>query len=306
MNIKLIDVTPKNIKLPTEGTIKLNISGKEGKEELNPSDLDRVLKSTLDYLKDYKQIAIEPSIKAYDEEIGELRETSEAQAKSLEVKFNKELEKLIANLQNEADRRVNEKWEMMQKENEAFRKFKIMGGVKIIWCTIKIGKGIAGLVASAGTKADEYFKIANSCRKIAKQVKTLLATEEKVREDVNKIIEKMAKAKDPKKHVSELNSQIEVYKCKLTSLRQEAGKLSKELSKLLDKQDMGAEVTQEERTQIKAMIEEIIKLNKLEENGKQFREFSLKWGEKRDQTFKDKIDEYAKKIKGTQINVDAF
>lgn len=263
----LITVKAKYLELPS-GVIHLSVSS----GDIDPSTLETIMLPVYNYLNDYRKMAITPAIEKYDKKLGEMRDAKKAS--ELENLVNKELKTLVGNLQKEAERRIQAGWDKLKKENRAYTKFKIKIGFKITMGIIKIGKGIASLISTAGAKADEYYKIAKSVVDIAKQIKKALDTEETAREQLKKALEDLARAKKGNKvgesHIKEVKNSIAFYNNKLTPIRQDAQKLAGNLQKLLDLGDQGVEITKKQEKQINEMIEQIIKFNENEKTGRAF------------------------------------
>ncbi|OED49923.1 hypothetical protein AB838_04920 [Rhodobacteraceae bacterium (ex Bugula neritina AB1)] len=269
----LITVKAKNFELP-DGKITLEVSGKE----IDTSLLARIMEPVYAYLNDYRKVAIGPAIQKYDKQIEGM--SDKAEVDKLIKLVNDELKKLVKNLEKEAQNRIAASWKKIQKENKEYTKWKLKIGAKITWGVIKIGKSIAALVASAGAKADEYYKIAKSVYGIAKEVKKAVAKEAKLREDVMKAVEKMAKAtkdgKVGKSHITKVEDTVKEYKVKLTAARQKASSMAKPLEQLLQLQDDGVALTKKQEKQINDMIVQIIEFNTTEKNGRAFADFALK------------------------------
>ncbi|MFZ7112293.1 MAG: hypothetical protein ACOWYE_11465 [Desulfatiglandales bacterium] len=263
----LITVKAKNFELPG-GVIHLSVSS----GDIDPSTLETIMLPVYSYLNDYRKTAITPAIEKYDKKLGVMRDAKKAA--ELESLVNKELRNLVGNLQKEADRRIQAGWDKLKKENRAYTTFKIKIGVKITVGIVKIGKGIAALISSAGARADEYFRIAKSVVGIAKEIKKGLDTEEKAREQLKKSLEGLARAKKGDKvgesHIKEVKNAITFYNIKLTPIRQDAQKLAGSLQKLLELGDRGAEITKKQEKQINEMIEQAIKFNENEKIGRSF------------------------------------
>ncbi len=269
---QLITVKAKNLDLP-DGKITLKVSGKE----VDTSLLARIMEPVYAYLNDYSKIAINPAIQKYDKEFEGMSDKAEVEKKAKLV--NAELKKLVGNLEKEAQNRIKSSWEKIKKENKEYTKWKLKIAANITWGVVKIGKSIAALVASSGAKLDEYYKVAKSVYSIAKEVKKAIATEAKVREDLMKALEKMAKAtqdgKVGKSHITKVEDTVKEYKVKLTAARQKASSMAKPLETLLQLQDDGVAVTKKQEKAINDMIVQIIEFNTTEKNGRKFAELAL-------------------------------
>ncbi len=292
---QLITVKAKNLDLP-DGKINLKVSGKE----IDVSLLARIMEPVYAYLNDYSKMAINPAIQKYDKQLD--GQSDKAEAEKLTKLVNDELKKLVGNLEKEAQNRIKASWEKIKKENKEYTKWKLKIGAKITWGVIKIGKSIAALVASAGAKADEYFKIAKSIYGIAKEVKKAIATETKLRGELMTALEKMAKAtkdgKVGKSHITKVEDTVKEYKVKLTAARQKASSMAGPLQKLLALQDDGVAVTKKQEKQINDMISQIIEFNTTEQNGRKFADFALKKAEESQGTLDLKtIKAHAEKVK---------
>lgn len=291
----LITVKAKNLDLPN-GKITLKVSGKE----LDTSLLARIMEPVYSYLNDYRKLAIAPAIQAYDEQFEGM--TDKAEVEKLAKRVNDELKKLVGNLETEAQNRIKASWDKIKKENKEYTKWKLKIAANISWGVVKIGKSIAALAASSGAKLDEYYKVAKSVYSIAKEVKKAIATEIKVREDLMKALEKMAKAtkdgKVGKSHITQVEDTVKEYKVKLTAARQKASSMAKPLEKLLQLQDDGVAVTKKQEAAINAMIGQIIEFNTTEKNGRKFADLALKKAQDAQGTLDLKtIKAHAEKVK---------
>lgn len=269
---ELISVKAKNLELP-KGTITLKVSSKD----IDPSLMARIMEPVYKYLNDYRKMAIDPAIQKYDKQLAGM--TDKKEADKLAKLVNDELKKLVGNLEKEAQNRIKASWEKIKKENKQYTKWKLKIAANVTWGVIKIGKGIAALIASSGAKADEYYKIAKSVYSIAKEVQKALATESKVRDQVMKALEKMADAtkdgKVGKSHITKVEDAVKEYKVKLTATRQKASSMAGSLEKLLSLKDQGVAVTSKQEKQINDMIVQIIEFNTTEKNGRKFAELAL-------------------------------
>lgn len=291
----LITVNAKNMDLPN-GKITLKVSGKE----IDTSLLARIMEPVYSYLNDYRKMAINPAIQKYDKQFEGMNDKKEVE--KLAKLVNDELKKLVANLEKEAQNRIKASWEKIKKENKEYTKWKLKIAANITWGVVKIGKSIAALVASSGAKLDEYYKVAKSVYSIAKEVKKAIATETKVREDLMKALEKMAKAtkdgKVGKSHITKVEDTVKEYKVKLTAARQKASSMAKPLEKLLQLQDEGVAVTKKQEAAINNMISQIIEFNTTEQNGRKFADFALKKAQDAQGTLDLKtIKAHAEKVK---------
>lgn len=291
----LITVKAKNLDLPN-GKITLKVSGKE----LDTSLLARIMEPVYSYLNDYRKLAIAPAIQAYDKQFEGM--TDKAEVEKLAKRVNDELKKLVGNLETEAQNRIKASWDKIKKENKEYTKWKLKIAANISWGVVKIGKSIAALAASSGAKLDEYYKVAKSVYSIAKEVKKAIATEIKVREDLMKALEKMAKAtkdgKVGKSHITQVEDTVKEYKVKLTAARQKASSMAKPLEKLLQLQDDGVAVTKKQEAAINAMIGQIIEFNTTEKNGRKFADLALKKAQDAQGTLDLKtIKAHAEKVK---------
>ncbi|MQQ10107.1 hypothetical protein GFB49_16690 [Epibacterium sp. SM1979] len=291
----LITVNAKNMDLPN-GKITLKVSGKE----IDTSLLARIMEPVYSYLNDYRKMAINPAIQKYDKQFEGMSDKKEVE--KLAKLVNDELKKLVANLEKEAQNRIKASWEKIKKENKEYTKWKLKIAANITWGVVKIGKSIAALVASSGAKLDEYYKVAKSVYSIAKEVKKAIATETKVREDLMKALEKMAKAtkdgKVGKSHITKVEDTVKEYKVKLTAARQKASSMAKPLEKLLQLQDEGVAVTKKQEAAINNMISQIIEFNTTEQNGRKFADFALKKAQDAQGTLDLKtIKAHAEKVK---------
>jgi hypothetical protein len=272
MKVEIITAKPKNLELP-KGFIMLKVSSKD----IDVSLMDRITDPVRNYLNDYRKMAIDPAILQYDKQLEGM--TDKKEADKLAKQVNEELKKLVGNLEKEAENRIKASWEKIKKENTQYTKWKLKIAAKVIWGTIKIAKGLAALVASAGAKADEYYKVAKSAYSIAKELQKAFASESKVREQVMKAVEKLSAAtkdgKAGKSHISKVEDAVKEYNQKLTATRQKASSLSGPLEKLLQLQDKGVPVTSKQETQINNMIVQIIEFNTTEDNGRKFAQAAL-------------------------------
>ena len=263
----LITVSAKNLELP-KGTITLKVSAKE----VDASLMARIMEPVWSFLNDYRKIAINPAIQKYDKQLEGMSDKKEAEKLAKQV--NEELKKLVGTLEKEAQNRVKASWEKIKKENKEFTKWKIKIVANVSWGVVKIGKGIAALIASAGAKADEYYKIAKSVYDIAKEVQKGIASEEKVRGQVMTAMEKLSKAtkdgKAGKSDIKKVEDAVKEYKVKLTATRQKASSMAGPLQKLLQLSDQGVEVTRKQEKQINDMIVQIIEFNTIEQTGRKF------------------------------------
>lgn len=301
----LITIKAKNLELP-DGQINIKVSSKE----VDVSLLGRIMEPVWKYLNDYKKIAIEPAIKKYDTQLGKTTDPEEAEKIAKQV--NEELKKLIGNLEKEAENRVKASWEKIKKENKEFAKWSIKITAKVTYGVVKIGKGIAALVASAGAKADEYYKVAKSAVDIAKELKKAFASEAKVREDLMKAVEKLSKATKGgvagKSEISKVKDTAKEYEQKLTFTRKKASHLAGNLNKLLELQDKGAPTTPKQEKKVNEMITQIIDFNETEKAGRKFAKEAVRLA---DDT-KGKMDlttlkSHATKVKkGVEIAIKVF
>ncbi len=301
----LITVNARNLDLPN-GNINFKVSSKE----LDVSLLARIMEPVYEYLNDYRKMAINPSIQKYDKQIEGV--TDKKAAEKLAQQVNDELKKLVGNLEKEAQARIARSWEKIKKENREFTKWKIKIVANVTWGAVKIGKGISALIASAGAKADEYYKIAKAVYDIAKEVQKGIATEEKVRGQVMTAVEKLSKAtkdgKAGKSDIKKVEDAVKEYKVKLTNTRQKASTMSGPLEKLLQLKDEGVEVTKKQEKQINDMIVQIIEFNTIEQNGRKFADEALKKAQDTKGTMDLKtLKGYAEKVKkGVEIAAKVF
>lgn len=265
--LDLITVRAKNLELP-KGNIALKVSAKE----IDASLMARIMEPVWKYLNEYKKLAIDPSIEKYDKQLEGMTDKKAADALAKQV--NAELSKLVKNLEKEAQNRIKASWEKIKKENKEYTKWKLKIAANVTFGVIKIGKGIAALISTAGAKVDEYFKIAKSIKSIADELKKALASEAKVRGQLMTALEKMSSAtkdgKVGKSHISNVENAVKEYDAKLTAARQKASSLSGPLQKLLELKDKGVPVTSKQEKQINDMIVKIIDFNETEQMGRQF------------------------------------
>ena len=301
----LITVSAKNLELP-KGTITLKVSSKE----IDASLMARIMEPVWSYLNDYRKLAINPAIQKYDKQLEGMSDPKEVE--KLTKLVNTELKKLVGSLDKEAQNRIKASWEKIKKENKDYAKWKLKIAANVAWGVVKIGKGIAALVSSAGAKVDEYYKVAKSVYDIAKEVQKALATEVKVRGQLMKACEKLSKAtkggKAGKSDIKTVEDAVKEYNQKLTAARQKASSMSKPLQKLLQLKDQGATVTPKQEKQINDMITQIIDFNTTEQNGRKFSEYAAKMAA----DTKGKLDlktlkGYAEKAKkGVEIAIKVF
>lgn len=267
MQVDIVSVKPKHLEMP-KSFITLKVSSKE----VDPSTMDRITDPVRNYLNDYRKMAIDPAIVKYDAQLDGM--TDKKEADKLIKLVNAELKKLVGNLEKEAVARIKSQWDKLKKENKEYAKWKIKIGAKVVWGVVKIGKGIAALIASSGAKLDEYYKVAKSAVDIAKEIKKALATEAKVREGLMTAVEKLSKAtndgKAGKSHIKKVKEVASEYEKKLTATRKKAESLAGPLQKLLQLNDQGAEVSRKQEKQINDMIVQIIDFNTTYDNGLKF------------------------------------
>ena len=264
----LISVKAKNLELPN-GTITLKVSSKD----IDSSLMLRIMDPVWNYLNDYRKIAINPAIQKYDQQLEGIKDKKAADALAKQV--NAELAKLVGNLEKEAQNRIKASWDKIKKEDKTYTKWKLKIGAKVTWGAIKIGKGVAALVASGGAKADEYGKIAKAVYGSAKEVQKALASESKVRGQLMTALEAMSKAQKGgkevgKSHISKVETVVKEYAVKLTATRQKASSMTKGLDKLLELKDQGVAVTPKQEKKINDMIVQIIEFNTTEKLGRKF------------------------------------
>lgn len=270
----LISVKAKNLELPN-GTITLKVSSKE----VDPSLMARIMEPVWKYLNDYRKAAINPAIEKYDKQLEGMSDKKAAEALAKQV--NAELAKLVGNLEKEAQNRIKASWDKIKKEDKKYTKWKLKIGANVTWGAIKIGKGVAALVASGGAKADEYVKIAKAIYGIAKEVQKALASETKVRGQLMTALEALSKAQKGgkevgKSHIDAVEKVVKEYAVKLTATRQKASSMSKGLDKLLQLKDQGVAVTSKQEKTINDMLAQIIEFNTTEKLGRKFAAEALK------------------------------
>ncbi len=305
MNVDIISVKPKHLEVP-KNSIVLKVSSKE----VDLSTMERITDPVRNYLTDYRKLAIDPAVLKYDAQLDGMSDKKAAD--KLIKQVNGELKKLVANLEKEAIARIKAQWDKLKKENKEFAKWKIKIAAKVTWGVVKVGKGIAALIASSGAKLDEYYKVAKSAYDIAKEIQKALATEVKVRADLMKAVEKLSKeteaGKAGKSHIKKVKDTASEYDKKLTATRKKAESMSGPLQKLLKLQDQGAAVTKKQEKQINDMISQIIDFNTTYENGLKFSAQAVKMA---DDT-KGKLDlktvkGYADKVKkGVDVAMKIF
>lgn len=263
MKVDIVSVKPKHLEMP-KSSITIKVSSKE----VDVSTMERITEPVRTYLNDYRKV-IDMQIKDYDGKLDGM--TDKKEADKLIKQVNDELKKLVGNLEKEAQARTKAGWEKLKKENKAYAKWKIKIGANIVWGTVKIGKGIAALIASAGAKLDEYYKVAKSVYDIAKELQKALATEQKVRGDLMKAVEKLSKEKQNgsagKSTIKKVEDVASEYEKKLTATRKKAESMAGPLQKLLQLQDQGAEITKKQEKQVNDMIVQIIDFNETYDAG---------------------------------------
>lgn len=305
MKVDIVSVKPRHLEMPN-GSILLKVSSKE----VDPSTMERITDPVRNYLNDYRKLSIDPAILKYDAQLDGM--TDKKASEKLIKQVNDELKKLVGNLEKEATNRVKAQWDKIKKENKEYAKWKIKIAAKVTWSAVKIGKGIAALIASSGAKLDEYYKVAKSAVDIAKELQKALATEEKVRGNLMTAVEKLSKetkaGKAGESHIKKVKETASEYEKKLTATRKKAESLSAPLQKLIKLKDQGAEVTKKQEKQVNDMIAQIIEFNTVYDNGLKFAKYAVQMA---DDT-KGKLDfktlkGHAEKVKkGVEVAIKVF
>ncbi|MEM9049332.1 MAG: hypothetical protein AAGC92_11500 [Pseudomonadota bacterium] len=272
MKIDLTGFQTKHLELPN-GNIEISL----GHKAINANDAARLVAPVYKYLNDMKKNHIAPVISRFDANVG-AAETAEEAAK-LEKQVNALLTSAIDGLKKEATKRLTAAWETKKKENKALLKFKVKIGAKVTWGVVKIGRSIAKLVATKGTKADEYVKIFKACVAIAKELKKALKSETSARADLVAALSGMEAATTNNivgsSHVKTVKTAVALYVQKLTGVRQKANKLADNLTKLLDLQDGGATVSTKQAKKVQDLLDRIIEYNLIEATGRDFAKSAL-------------------------------
>jgi len=305
MKVDIVSVKPRHLEMP-KGSILLKVSSKD----VDINTMERITEPVRTYLNDYRKLAIDPAILKYDAQLDGM--TDKKAADKLIKQVNDELKKLVGNLEKEAIARLKSQWDKIKKENKEYAKWKIKIAANVTWGVVKIGKGIAALIASSGAKLDEYYKVAKSAYDIAKEIQKALATEVKVRGDLMKAVEKLSKeteaGKAGKSHIKKIHDTASEYEKKLTATRKKAESMSGPLQKLLQLQDQGATVSKKQEKQVNDMIVQIIDFNTTYDNGLKFAKYATQMA---DDT-KGKMDlktlkGHAEKVKkGVEIALKVF
>ncbi len=305
MKVDIVSVKPRHLEMP-KGSILLKVSSKD----VDINTMERITEPVRTYLNDYRKLAIDPAILKYDAQLDGM--TDKKAADKLIKQVNDELKKLVGNLEKEAIARLKSQWDKIKKENKEYAKWKIKIAANVTWGVVKIGKGIAALIASSGAKLDEYYKVAKSAYDIAKEIQKALATEVKVRGDLMKAVEKLSKeteaGKAGKSHIKKIHDTASEYEKKLTATRKKAESMGGPLQKLLQLQDQGATVSKKQEKQVNDMIVQIIDFNTTYDNGLKFAKYATQMA---DDT-KGKMDlktlkGHAEKVKkGVEIALKVF